>query len=424
MDKKYLEEQMSAYLDGELSPDEMSQYEQEIKSYPDLFAELQTLQRLNKLAGTSKLALPDDRYFENLAGRIDSQINPKSTGQRSRIVDFIVERRKAITVISSVAAVFLVAVISMNLFGPSAKRYPNEIPTQKSAPAKIIDQSPKPDSVATIQEQPLTKEKTATLRDESAHQNAVIDEGTKDPEAAEFEIAVPDIQTELSETNAVPAKVKTESAESKDSKSESRILPPSTPIKKGTLNRQSLSADSPRDLTAGALQADSPEELRQSIPTTSADTVIIYTATITPSTNDSYNAAPAMPKSGAATPNIASLQGSSGLSWNVYLHVFQELDEGMYRGWKLSGSTGSRDSLQAWKDSISVLGPARWYAEQAFRSLQAKETTWEEYQQMRAYIDHYMAETQIPDSAVWNRRLPLVDEIYERQLGKQYRDKK
>lgn len=416
---------MSAYLDGELSPGEMSKYEQEIKSYPDLIAELQTLQRLNKLAGSSKLAMPDDRYFENLAGRIDSKIKTESTGQRSRIVDFIVERRKAIAVISSVAAVFLVAVISMNLFGPSAKRYPNEIPAQKSAPAKIIDQSPRPDSVAAKQGSPIAKETTATLRDETAHQNAITDEGTRDQEAAEFEIAVPYKQTELPETGAASANVKkTESAESKDSKSESRILPPSTPIKKGTLNRQSLSADSPRDLTAGVLQADSPEVLHQSSLTTSADTVIIYTVTITPSTNDSYNAAPAMPKSGAATPNIASLQGSSGLSWNVYLHVFQELDEGMYRGWKLSGSTGSRDSLQAWKDSISVLGPARWYAEQAFRSLQAKETTWEEYQQMRAYIDHYMAETQIPDSAVWNRRLPLVDEIYERQLGKQNRDKK
>ncbi len=176
MDKKYLEEQMSAYLDGELSPGEMSKYEQEIKTYPDLFAELQTLQRLNKLASSSQPAMPDDRYFKNLAGRIDSKIASESPGQRSRIVDFILERRKAITAISSVAAVLLVAVISMNLFGPSAKRYPNELPAQKSVPSEIIDQTPKPDSVATHQQPPVPQERTAILRDESTRRNAVVDE--------------------------------------------------------------------------------------------------------------------------------------------------------------------------------------------------------------------------------------------------------
>ncbi len=424
MDKKYLEEQMSAYLDGELSPGEMSKYEQEIKAYPDLFAELQTLQRLNKLAEGSKLAMPDDGYFENLAGRIDSRIASELTGQRSRIVDFIVERRKAIAVVSSIAAVFLVAVISMNLFGPSAKRYPSELPTQKTAPAKVFDVSPKPDTVATRQEQPGTKEEAATLRHTPARQNAVVDETTKEQEAAEIELAVPYKQTELPETGAASTDVKkTESAVSKPAESDSRLLPPSIPIKKGTLTKQSLSQDEVHGNSELSFQSDSHLDMRESM-TIDADSVIIYTETIVPMVNESFSSAPALKERTATGPALDRLQDSAGRSWDVYRQVFRELDEGTYRSLKLSAPLQLLDSLQAWKDSISVLGPARWYAEQAFRSLQTKETSWDDYQKLRAYIDHYMAESQIPDSTLWNRRLPIVNEIYERQIGKQYRDKK
>lgn len=424
MDKKYLEEQMSAYLDGELSPGEMSKYEQEIKAYPDLFAELQTLQRLNKLAEGSKLAMPDDGYFENLAGRIDSRIASELTGQKSRIVDFIVERRKAIAVVSSIAAVFLVAVISMNLFGPSAKRYPNELPTHKTAPTKVVDQDSRTDSIATKRDQPVTQERTATSRDESARQNAVVDETTKEQEAAEVELAVPYKQTELPETGAASTDVKkTESAVSKPAESDSRLLPPSISIKKGTLNKQSLSQDRTLGTSVLSLESDSHLEMGESM-TIDADSVIIYTETIVPMVNESFSSAPALKERTATGPVLDRLQDSAGRSWDVYRQVFRELDEGTYRSLKLSAPLQLLDSLQAWKDSISVLGPARWYAEQAFRSLQTKETSWDDYQKLRAYIDHYMAESQIPDSTLWNRRLPIVNEIYERQIGKQYRDKK
>ncbi len=138
---------MSAYLDGELSPNEMAKYEQEIQSYPDLFAELQTLQRLNKLAKSSQMKLPEEKYFESLASRIDEGVANQPAGQ-SRIVEFFLVRRKSVAIISSVAAVLLVVLIGMNMFGPTAKKYPNELPAYKAVPQEMIIRNQRVDTAA------------------------------------------------------------------------------------------------------------------------------------------------------------------------------------------------------------------------------------------------------------------------------------
>lgn len=422
MDKKYLEEQMSAYLDGELSPGEMSKYEQEIKAYPDLFAELQTLQRLNKLAEGSKLAMPDDRYFENLAGRIDKGIANQPAGQ-SRIVEFFLLRRKSVAIISSAAAVLLVVLIGMNMFGPDAKRYPNQLPSQRSIESPAILDHRVSDTNSAASSVDLKQPPAPEVKEEVGEQSLggrqaqnqeirIVDEGLSMEALSTIDTGVG--------TPTMPVKEIEKPAET----DKMRKIPPSVAIKPGQLKKKNLSGESSGASPQSLSSFETPPSRIASVPERASDTVIIFTETIMPGINDSYGDLASKTADAATVPDLTRFHDSSGLSWSIYLGVFKELNEGMYRGWKLSASSRSLDSLQAWKDSISVLGPARWYAEQAFRSLQTKETTWDEYQKMRAYIDHYMAETQIPDSAVWNRRLPIVNDIYERQIGKQYRDKK
>lgn len=403
---------MSAFLDGELSASEMAQYEQEIQSYPELFAELQTLQRLNKLARSSQVATPEEKYFENLAGRIDESIQSQTAGQ-SRIVEFFLVRRKSVAIISSAAAVLLVVLIGMNMFGPTATKYPNQLPEYKVVSPALVVPSRQADTAPVGVTEDLTTVPDMDLAEEAKLQEIVLSDEAKS------EIDLPVVET-LSVSMVEQESESATPAESRDAMK----VPKSAPIKPGQLKKKNLSGES-SDAAPHSLSAF--EELSSQIataPSRAADTVIIFTETILPGLGESTGDASSNSADLATGPDLSRFHDSGNLSWSVYLGVFNELEQGMYRGWKLSALNRSLDSLQAWKDSIKVLGPARWYAEQAYRSLQAKEISWEEYQRMRAYIDHYMAETQIPDSAVWNRRLPLVNEIYERQLGKQYREKK
>ena len=412
MDKKYLEEQMSAYLDGELSPNEMAKYEQEIQSYPELFAELQTLQRLNKLAKSSQMRLPDEKYFENLAGRIDESVANQPAGQ-SRIVEFFLARRKTVAIISSVAAVLLVVLIGMNMFGPTAKKYPNELPAYKAVPQEMIIRNQRVDTAAAGTTVDLLAVPDKDLSGDVKSQEIVVSDEPK------LEIASP-----VPETSSVSmVQPKSESATPADSRDAMKV-PMSAIIKPGQLKKKNLSDESSGAVSNSLSGLEEMSSQIATVPSLAADTIIIFTETIFPGLGESTNDALSNSADIASRPDLSRFHDSGNLSWSVYRDVFNELEQGMYRGMKLSALTRSLDSLQAWKDSIKVLGPARWYAEQAFRSLQAKEITWDEYQRMRAYIDHYMAETQIPDSAVGNRRLPIVYAIYERQLRKPSREKK
>lgn len=414
MDKKYLEEQMSAYLDGELPPNEMAQYAQEIQAYPELFAELQTMERLNKLAKSAQLKLPDEKYFENLAGRIDESVAKQPSGQ-SGIVDFLLARRKSVAIISSAAAVLLIVLIGMNMFGPTATKYPSELPEYRTVPPAMVSPSRQVDTaMGAVMD--LRMPPKVESSDTPKVQISTRDESLSEPEPQVTDEVVSIKLPQVQERESTPAVLTDGNAEKSPATSEARKVPPGMTIKPGEVKKRNLGGEAtgiaPQSLSAFDALART------------SDTVIIFTETILPAAGETYGDLASEPAGVAAAPDLSRFHDSDNLSWSVYLGVFSELEQGMYRSWKLSALTRSLDSLQAWKDSIKVLGPARWYAEQAFRSLQAKEITWDEYQRMRAYIDHYMAETQIPDSAVWNRRLPLVDEIYERQLGKQNRDKK
>lgn len=414
MDRKYLEEHLSAFLDGELTPEEMHEFQHELGKHPDLAAELQTLQRLDKLARDSQVPLPADKYFDDLSGRIDARIKDERPRRRSRIIDFVVERRKSLAIISSVAAVFLVAVIGMNIFGPSAKRYPSQLRDIKTSPSLMLDEDKTQDST-----------NGETQSRESAPDLPVSreEERTRAVPMTKPKILKKDVGTvsdAVSSSSSVPSPIPD-------------TVPNPVPEPHGAVASEAQMVETaPGKLTSKA-EANSPalqslsagRSLSGEVSTaaTAFDTVIIFTETITAGTNDSKYSLPMVPKSKNIQPSALTLRDSDARSWSVYLNVFKELDRGVYSGWKLSALTISLDSLQAWKDSLNTLGPARWYAEEAFRSLQTKEATWEDYQRWRAYIDHYLAESQIPDSAIWNRRLPIVNEIYERQIGKQYQDK-
>ncbi len=60
---------LSAYLDGELSPDEMAEVAEHLESCPDCSALLEKMRQVDEMAGT---ALPDfdDKLMDSLAGRI------------------------------------------------------------------------------------------------------------------------------------------------------------------------------------------------------------------------------------------------------------------------------------------------------------------------------------------------------------------
>ncbi len=65
-------ELLSAYLDGELSPNEVEQLKQKIKSSLELQKKLEDLQQIKKLTSSSFKNLPESPYFETrLFARIE-----------------------------------------------------------------------------------------------------------------------------------------------------------------------------------------------------------------------------------------------------------------------------------------------------------------------------------------------------------------
>ncbi len=126
MDRKYLEEHLSAYLDNELEPKKMREFEQALQAHPDLLEQVERLQRLNQLARESEVPMPAEGYFDNLAGRIEARIEREFPKERGKIVDFLLARRKTVAIISSVAAVLLITVISVEFYGPEREMYPGK----------------------------------------------------------------------------------------------------------------------------------------------------------------------------------------------------------------------------------------------------------------------------------------------------------
>jgi hypothetical protein len=423
VDRKYIKEHLSAYLDGELAPKEMREFEREVQSYPDLFAELQTLQRLNKLALDSKVPLPTDAYFDELAGRIDARIKRESPQDRSKVINFLLERRKTVAIISSVAAMFLIAVIGMNMFGPGAKKYPSEIRTIELKPAIVT--TPKKDTVAlwpqyepNILPPPIVEEENQ--KTEPTRENRI-----KLSKKDVSESVGPDTITHPTQSLSTAAQPPVPSPDTV--KSEAHIVIAERDIlqsaPKGNSSVYQLQGLSNSSVSSSASSKAANLTATADI-VLHVDSITISTETILPPAQERRMTDSAEPTRAPIEPDTARLRAATGRDWDVYAQVFKKLDQGIFFGWKLSAPTSSRDSLQAWKDSLIVLGPARWYAEQAFRSIQSPASTWEDFQRCRAYIDFYLADPQIPDLYLWNGRQDTIAEILEHHLGKIYQEKK
>ena len=427
MDREFIRNNMSAFLDGELEPKQMREFEHEIQSYPDLFAELQTLQRLNKLALETQVPLPDDRYFDKLADQIDAQIKREAPQQRSRIVNFLLERRRTVAIISSVAAVFLIAVIGMNLYGPNAKRYPSELRNielnraiettpktdtvtiwpkheQQIVPPPALESEVKRDTMAKKADKAVLKEETEktfvdsslSLRQGTLTLNSV-EMPTPDTIAREIEVVT-------AERHLVAKPQTTKGAE---------LLK----VKPSEVKPSALSGS-----IAPLPDFDTQDSERANIALpepTKVDTITIRTQSIIPGLTDERY--PMLKDSDVKSiqPDTAKFLGAGGLSWDVYIKAFRPLNQGIYPGWSLTALTISRDSLQAWVDSIRTIDPGLWSAEQAYRSLQRPNITWNEYQRWRACVDFYLADSPNADRNLWDQRVVKLNEILEHFLGKQ-----
>lgn len=150
MDRKYLEEHLSAYLDHELDEKKMREFAEKLKQYPELEAEIRRLQQLNRLARDSEIPIPPEGYFDSLAQRIEARIDREVPRERGKIVDFLLARRRAVAIISSVAAMILIVVTGVLFYGPDKEMYPRQMQrTIDVTPGETKDQAPAPQTPMT-----------------------------------------------------------------------------------------------------------------------------------------------------------------------------------------------------------------------------------------------------------------------------------
>lgn len=236
MDRKYLEEHLSAYLDHELDEKTMREFAEKLKQYPDLEAELSRLQQLNRLARDAEVPMPAEGYFDGLAQRIEARIEREMPRERGKIVEFLLARRRAVAIISSVAAMILIVVTGALFYGPEKEMYPRQIQrTIDVTPGETKDQAPAPqapvidESEGTRKAQPPVRAygDTVVIRGGREAEKAVVvdkSDEAKSPEQPKQE-AIPDAVQEVAPatTPAPPATV--ESKEIKIVPTERQIEP-------------------------------------------------------------------------------------------------------------------------------------------------------------------------------------------------------
>ena len=394
MDRDFLKNNMSAFLDGELEPKQMREFEHEIQSYPDLFVEFQTLQRLNKLAMETQVPLPDDRYFDKLADQIDAQIKREAPQERSRIVNFLLERRKTVAIISSVAAVFLIAVIGMNLYGPNAKRYPSELRNIELNPA-IIKQ-PKTDTVTVWPEHekqivppPVVEEEASR---ESTKAKARIADVKKEADASIIDsVAILQPRNPASTSIVMPA--------------------PDTVVREDqiiTVERNLISE--PQMHSSDGWKKFKPTAYAKSIDSGLVEEQVIFRV---PAVDRKING-----KSKRTNILVPLSSGSTGFESIDMLA--SELSRSHFPERLITGRMSARDSLAEWFDSLFVIDPALWHAEQSYRESQIQELTDENFARWKIYIEHYISLTNGDDLKKWRGRLDAIHEKYEISKGKIY----
>ncbi len=205
MDRKYLEEHLSAYLDHELEEKKMREFAEKLKQYPDLEAEMRRLQQLNRLARDSEIPMPAEGYFDSLAQRIEARIEREMPRERGKIVDFLLARRRTVAIVSSVAAMILIVVTGVLFYGPEKEMYPRQIQrTIDVTPGEVKDKAPVPqapvtnESDAAHQAQPPVRAygDTVVIRGGRSAEKAVVVDKHDEAKLPEQPKEVPTVDTE------------------------------------------------------------------------------------------------------------------------------------------------------------------------------------------------------------------------------------
>ncbi len=457
MDRKYLEEHLSAYLDNELEPKKLREFEQALKAYPDLQEQIARLQRLNLFARESEVPMPADGYFDNLAERIEARIEREYPKERGRIVDFLLARRKTVAIVSSVAAVLLITVISVEFYGPEREMYPGQI--QRTIELK--------------QEEPKKSEPAQTPQT-----------GEKD-EAPRMMVRPPAVygDTALGEVKAKEVPVTTKPAKAATAKDESMLKssrqgvhqPSATKLDEAgseNLSTRLPAAETMADTVTTAIESAPAESTTQLVVESKSDKVETVTETkdlLSPQSIVENQNKPAVqtkklkPNTATSEPQAVSGesagdQSSSGgyhFSYDesleppeiipdslvekyaierernitrqtspeeVYLRLKAELAKGAYRKHSILIRPGTEESVRAWVDSFTVLGPARWWAEEMYRRALANEHfTAIDVATCRAYVEHYLEQPEAVDSALWRERLNVIEDIYQQNQRRRER---
>ncbi len=436
MDRKYLEEHLSAYLDNELEPKKLREFEQALKAHPDLQEQIARLQRLNQFARDSEVPMPAEGYFDNLAERIEARIEREHPRERGKIVDFLLARRKMVAIISSVAAVLLITVISVEFYGPEREMYPRQF--QKTI--EIKSDTAKPPV-------PAAMPKTEGQEDESRM--------LVKPPAVYGDTARGELRTK-----AIPeADVAAKDAIIQDElllKSSPQGVQPAAPTALDAAERANLSSVKPVDqaATKEATTAPSQEQLVQDTTRRIAvDTIEVESSErartrpivdvessaesrkLQPKKLEKSNAAKQpLTASGESTmdafaPSLSreghmSIEnskfvwpvGTADYFETILHHAIDNLNWEAIEVWpavRIGSIPADRDSQlterwQAHYESKVSVEPELWYAERAFLTALEDEFSEQSCVYARVLISHYLKTSQIPDRDLWEARLDSV----------------
>jgi negative regulator of sigma E activity len=165
MDREYLQNNLSAYLDGELDETTRVEYERELARHPDLQQEVVRLRKLNDLARQADIELPPDGYFDSLAERIDAQVAKMPPPRRTVVQKLLRPSSRVVGVVGSIAAVLLIAVVGLEIYRPAIEQYEQPVDTLLEATPEVRDRRPvaQPDAEV-IEEQLRSSEEFGDAR--------------------------------------------------------------------------------------------------------------------------------------------------------------------------------------------------------------------------------------------------------------------
>ncbi len=471
------DDRLSAYLDDKLSASERAEFEKELQRNPDLRESLERLRKLHDLARQAPSQMPAEGYFDSLAERIDSRLAREERPKRGfALLQPIMPKSKVIAILSSVAAVFLIVVVVNQVFKPASERYtvpktiivnpPEERKKQTSGEMQpAIQRKPLPEGADRYQ---IVKELPDTTRGKTV-QGERIPEPVPDSEYKEPPV-FPE-HREARPTMAIPQQAQPSvvqpadtirrllSAEPNRSETAATIVAPAGAGKPTSepkalssgLSQYSRSAKIPvNDSSKGALkEAEKPAE--RAVPYSfddlkkNADAAARqYQAITAPPAAARMNVGPSIPlaidsvetglpkleiqkRKFAETfdPAEYELRVQAMLDSGKYVPVvFQAWDTGKYAR-TTSQYDAERGSLTDWYDSLQVMAPEQWQAENAYReAMRSRRNRLADCITARLYIQHYLESGAARDTNLWQSRLSEVQTVENAERDRLERGRK